>query len=85
MRSEQPPLANVGELLETMTVRLQMQRQGLTNPRKSVCAATELLVERLANVSTTEFVEVRSYPGVVARYVRLITGEVLAEIPEHDA
>jgi hypothetical protein len=85
MQSEQPPLANVGELLETMTVRLQMQRQGLTNPRKSVCAATELLVERLANVSPTELVEVRSYPSVVARYVRVITGEVLAEIPEHDA
>ncbi len=68
-----------------MTVRLQMQRQGLTYPRKSVCAATELLVERLANVSSTEFVEIRSYPGVVACYVRSITGEVLAEIPEHDA
>lgn len=85
MQSERPPLANVGELLETMTVRLQMQRQGLTNPRKSVCAATELLVERLANVSPTELVEIRSYPGVVARYVRFTTGEVLAEIPENDA
>ena len=85
MQHEQPPLANAGELLETMTVRLQMQRQGLTNPRKSVCVAMELLVERLANVSPTEHVEVHSFPCVLARYLRVTTGEVLAEIPEHDA
>lgn len=80
---EQPvPLANAGELLETMTVRLEMQRRGITNPPAAVKKATELLVAKLAAIDPSEGIETSSAPGILARYVRARTGEVLAEIPD---
>ena len=76
--------ANAGELLKTMKVRLEMQTEGIANPSKSVKAATRSLVEKLSDIDPQEDVEVTWSNLVLAKYVRVSTGEVLAEINEQD-
>jgi len=73
---------NVGELFETMKVRLKMQEDGLTNPSESVKFATRELVDKLAKIDPTESFEVSSGENSIAKYIRSSTGEVLAEIYE---
>lgn len=84
MPHEQQPFANAGELLGTMKVRQQMQLRGVTNPPASVKRATELLVERLKTIPSSEAIETSSAPGVLLRYVRVHTGEILADIPDQN-
>ncbi|MBL3557130.1 MULTISPECIES: hypothetical protein [Marinobacter] len=73
--------ASAGELYETMKVRVGMQNEGITSPRASVKAATQELVEKLSRIDSHEKIEVRFNEASVAKYVRILTGEVLAEIP----
>lgn len=73
--------ASAGELYETMKVRLGMQCEGVTNPRSAVKAATLELVEKLSKIDSNEEIEVSFSETSAAKYVRVLTGEVLAEIP----
>lgn len=78
--------ARAGELLEIMRFRLKLQSSGLTHARKTVVHATERLVAALAKIDSAEiiWVDVRPSPGILGRYVQASSGEVLAEITEHD-
>jgi len=71
---------HAGELLRTMRVRLEMQREGITNPPDNVKAATRALVEKLSGIDASEEIEVTYAGNLLARYIRASTGEVLAEI-----
>ena len=73
--------ANAGELYETMKVRLGMQDEGVTNPRPAVKAATQELVDKLSSIDSNEEIEVSFSESSAAKYTRILTGEVLAEIP----
>lgn len=73
--------ANAGELYQTMKVRLRMQDEGITSPRPAVKAATRELVEKLSRIDSHEAIEVSFSEASVAKYVRILTGEILAEIP----
>jgi len=72
--------ANAGELLETMRVRLKMQREGTTNPAAGVKADTRALVEKLSEIDSAEEIQTLHGGRLLARYVRVSTGDVLAEI-----
>jgi hypothetical protein len=71
---------NIGELFETMKVRLKMQEDGLSNPSDSVKLATRTLVQKLAKIDPLETFEVSFSGQALAKYIRSSTGEVLAEI-----
>lgn len=73
--------AIAGELYQTMKIRLGMQDEGITGPRPAVKAATRELVEKLSRIELHEGIEVSFNEASVAKYVRILTGEVLAEIP----
>ncbi|CAM3613881.1 MULTISPECIES: hypothetical protein [Halomonas] len=73
--------ASAGELYETMKVRLGMQEEGITNPRSAVKIATRELVKKLSKIDSNEEIEVSFSEASAAKYVRVLTGEVLAEIP----
>lgn len=73
--------ASAGEIYETMKVRLGMQGDGVTNPRSAVKTATRELVEKLSKIDSNEEVEVSFSEASAAKYVRVLTGEILAEIP----
>lgn len=72
-------------LLNIMSVRLSMQEAGTTKPHPSVVLATRQLVEKLSVLAPSESVEISyTLEPFHARYVRIQTGEVLAEILEHE-
>jgi len=77
--------ANAGELFETMRVRLKMQNENITNPSASVKFATELLVQKLAEIDPSESIEVIFGEESIVKYVHTSTGEILAEIVEESA
>lgn len=74
--------ANAGELFETMKVRLSQQKDGTTNPPENVKDATNMLVDKLSRIPPDEDIITENDPPFLARYVRVKTGEVLAEIYE---
>ena len=76
--------ATAGELLETMRVRLDMQRRGLANPSPAVKRATEMLVAELSKIDAAETIVMSHSPDVIARYIRAADGTVLAEILIHE-
>jgi DNA-binding HxlR family transcriptional regulator len=69
-------------LLITMSIRRAMQADGITRPSLSVREATEVLVEKLRLLDATEAIDVVviSEVPVHVQYVRVKTGELLAEI-----
>jgi hypothetical protein len=72
-------------LLNIMFVRLAMQEAGTTKPHPSAALATRQLVEKLSALAPSEVVEVSyTLEPLHARYVRIQTGEVLAEILERE-
>ena len=71
-------IGKAGDLLDIMRVRLRIQQAGLSNPRPSVKSATERLVQKLVQIDPSEEIEVGAFLGN-ARYVRVSTGEILAE------
>ena len=73
---------NAKSLLRIMTVRRDMQVQGITHPQPCVVAATKDLVEKLTRLDPTELIDVIVLAEVPihAQYVRTKTGEILAEI-----
>ena len=73
---------NAGELFDTMKVRLKMQESGLTNPSESVKITTKALVKKLAAIDPSERIETSSGGASIVTYIRVSTGEVLAEITE---
>ncbi|KIF83301.1 hypothetical protein TSA66_24655 [Noviherbaspirillum autotrophicum] len=63
-----------------------MQEDGITRPSPTVVQATRKLVERLATLSPDEQIEIEyTNPPLYVRYIRHSTGEILAEIRQHDA
>ena len=73
---------NAGELLETMTIRFGMQKDGLTNPSDSVKEATKSLVEKLTPINSKEKIKIVCGKGIHTEYIRKSTGEVLATIED---
>lgn len=74
--------ARAGELLDIMTIRLGMQRDGITNPSASVKRATHDLVEKLTPLGPKEKIKVVCGPGIETKYIRASTGDVLATIED---
>ncbi len=63
-----------------MTIRLQLQRDGISNPSHSAKNATQDLVDNLSKVDQAE--EVIVSIGVQSiRYILATTLEILGEIP----
>jgi len=68
-------------LLNILSVRESMQDDDITHPHPAVRAATRQLVSRLSVIEPEEHIEVSCEVNPLhARYVRALTGEVLAEI-----
>ena len=68
-------------LLNIMKVRKSMQDDGITHPHPAVRAATLELVSKLSLIEPRERIEVSCELNPLhARYIRELTGEVLAEI-----
>lgn len=68
-------------LLNIMKVRESMHDDGVTHPHPAVRAATRQLVSKLSVIAPDERIEVSCEMSPFhARYVRELTGEVLAEI-----
>jgi hypothetical protein len=64
-----------------MRLRKSMQDDGTTHPHPAVRAATRELVSRLSLIEPGERIEVSCKVNPLhARYIRELTGEVLAEI-----
>lgn len=59
--------ADVGELYETMKMRIKMREKGLTSPAKSVKAATRTLIEKLAEIDPSEEIMITSGGSVLAK------------------
>jgi hypothetical protein len=72
---------DASSLLNIMKVRESMQDDGITHPHPAVRAATRQLVSRLRSIEPEERIEVSCELNPLhARYIRALTGEVLAEI-----
>jgi hypothetical protein len=72
-------------LLNIMSVRLSMQEAGTIKPHPSGVLATRQLVEKLSVLAPNESVEISyTLEPFNVRYVRIQTGEVLAEILERE-
>jgi hypothetical protein len=72
---------DVRSLLNIMKVRESLQDDGITPPHPAVRAATRQLVSRLSVIEPEERIEVSCEVNPLhARYIRALTGEVLAEI-----
>ena len=79
--------ARAGDLLSIMKARLDMQRDGITDPPASVRAATQALVEKLSVIDPEETIHFhieRDRP-LLAKYIRASTGELFAELHENAA
>jgi len=74
-----------GELLEVMQTRLEMQTDGIANPSDSIKAVTRTLVEKLSALDPKERIEIVAIEPSSGKYIRLATGEVLAEIKEEES
>lgn len=70
------------QLLSIMTVRLGMQEDGVTNPPQSIKDATRQLVANLHLLSPEEKIDIVivTTDPIHAKYVRIETGQVLAEV-----
>lgn len=75
---------DVKSLLNIMTVRLAMYDAGTIHPARVVFDATRTLVGRLHDLESTEAIEVHilGRDPLLLQYIRVETGEVLAEIDE---
>lgn len=62
-----------------MNIRLKMQREGITSPPQAIRDLARTLVDKLSQLDPAEPIEV-SVDGKRLRYIRVRTGEVLAEI-----
>ncbi|CAM8632104.1 hypothetical protein MCEZEM1_03337 [Comamonadaceae bacterium] len=72
----------VKSYLDVMSVRLGMIDAGVIFPSRSVADATRKLVQRLGELDPEEEIEVsiaRTEP-LKAKYIRIKTGDLLAEI-----
>jgi len=76
---------NAGTLLDIMSLRLEMQKDGTTNPHAIVKKATQTLVTELSQLEASEKIEIviHSNNPFYAQYIRTKTGKVLAEINEN--
>ena len=69
-------------LLRIMSVRHAMHLDGTTRPAPAVADATKELVDKLSKLDPTESIDIAviAEEPLHAQYVRLKTGELLAEI-----
>lgn len=71
-----------GELLANMKIRLDMQKDELTNPSNSVKKATKSLLEKLTLIDPQETIKIVCGEGRHFEYIRKRTGEVLVIIDD---
>ena len=73
-----------GALLEIYSLRMGMQEHGTTHPSQYGRNLARLLVEKLSQLDSSEEIEiVTSENGKLpAKFVRAVTGEVLAEVQD---
>lgn len=74
--------ATVKSLVDTMGIRLRMIDAGTISPSKSVVEATRRLVHELEELDSNEEIQVLilQRDPLMAQYIRMKTGAVLAEI-----
>ena len=68
-----------GELLDTMSIRLEMQEDGVTNPSQHIKKRTKTLVGKLSKINANEKINIKTIDDIRTHYIRVKTGEVLAE------
>ena len=77
-------ITKAGALLKIYSLRIGMQEEGTTLPSQYGRNLTRLLVEKLSQLDSSEEIEiVTSENGELpAKFVRVATEEVLAEVQE---
>ena len=75
-------MATVGELLQIFTMRLELDRRGITTWPSPLRASVERFVENLKSIEPDEKIVVDADidRDHIARFVRVSTGEVIGEI-----
>jgi hypothetical protein len=76
-----------GHLLKIWSFRLKMNDAGVTKWVPSMRAFAESLVDRLRSLDTTELISIDADENrdPIARFIRVNTGEVLAEMNQPSA
>jgi len=71
-----------GVLLGIMSLRLEMQEDGTTNPSSHIKEVTKTLVEKLSKIDANEKINIKILNDTNSQYIRIKNGEILAEIYE---
>jgi len=71
-----------GVLLGIMSLRLEMQEDGTTNPSSHIKEVTKTLVEKLSKIDANEKINIKILNDTNSQYIRIKNGEILAEINE---
>ena len=71
-----------GVLLGIMSLRLEMQEDGITNPSSHIKEVTKTLVEKLSKIDANEKINIKILNDEHSQYIRIKNGEILAEINE---
>ncbi|MBR1019707.1 hypothetical protein JQ559_12745 [Bradyrhizobium viridifuturi] len=76
------PETTAGELLRIYSIRLRMNDEGLTKWTPALRASVESLAEKLESLDPAEAVEIEADidNDPIGRFIRVATGECLAEI-----
>ncbi len=75
----------VENLLDVMNIRYSMQNEGLTTPSQHVKDVTKTMIDKLSRLEKSEEIEIMVFeqePLLHSKYVRKLTGEILAEKQE---
>jgi len=80
---EETDVVTVSSLLDLYTVHLKMARDGITHPSEHALAFMQGLVEKLRGLETSEAIRIEESGNggnVLGRFIRVASGELLAEI-----
>lgn len=77
-------ITNAGALLKIWTLRMRMQEDGTTHPSEVGRNLAKLLVEKLSQLDSSEAIEIVTAEDdkLSAKFVRVATGEIVAEIKD---
>jgi hypothetical protein len=74
---------NAKDLLSIVSARLSMQEAGTIRPHPSVAEANRQLIQKLQTLSPEESIDISyAVEPFRAKYIRVATGELLAEITD---
>jgi hypothetical protein len=77
-------ITNAGALLKNYSLKKAMHEDGVTHPSEYGRNLIRLLVEKLSQLDSSEEIDIVTAEngGLPAKFVRVATGEVLAEVQE---